>query len=90
MVVFDHGYHGRTNLTMALTAKAMPYKYHFGLSSRRMLSALIADERDPMVLAGFAQGRMRPRSPTCSVPWSGTSPSTTPGCAARCWITSIA
>ena len=30
VVVFDHGYHGRTNLTMALTAKAMPYKSGFG------------------------------------------------------------
>ena len=30
VVVFDHGYHGRTNLTMALTAKAMPYKQGFG------------------------------------------------------------
>ena len=25
VVVFDHAYHGRTNLTMALTAKNMPY-----------------------------------------------------------------
>ncbi|MFI1305166.1 4-aminobutyrate--2-oxoglutarate transaminase [Streptomyces sioyaensis] len=30
VVVFDHGYHGRTNLTMALTAKNMPYKQGFG------------------------------------------------------------
>jgi 4-aminobutyrate aminotransferase/(S)-3-amino-2-methylpropionate transaminase len=30
IVVFDHGYHGRTNLTMALTAKNMPYKQSFG------------------------------------------------------------
>lgn len=30
VVVFDHAYHGRTNLTMALTAKAMPYKRGFG------------------------------------------------------------
>jgi 4-aminobutyrate aminotransferase/(S)-3-amino-2-methylpropionate transaminase len=30
IVVFDHGYHGRTNLTMALTAKNMPYKEGFG------------------------------------------------------------
>src|SRR5690242_15700461 len=30
VVVFDHGYHGRTNLTMALTAKNMPYKHGFG------------------------------------------------------------
>jgi 4-aminobutyrate aminotransferase/(S)-3-amino-2-methylpropionate transaminase len=28
--VFDHAYHGRTNLTMALTAKNMPYKHRFG------------------------------------------------------------
>ena len=30
IVVFDHAYHGRTNLTMALTAKNMPYKKGFG------------------------------------------------------------
>jgi 4-aminobutyrate aminotransferase/(S)-3-amino-2-methylpropionate transaminase len=30
VVVFDHAYHGRTNLTMALTAKSMPYKHGFG------------------------------------------------------------
>jgi 4-aminobutyrate aminotransferase/(S)-3-amino-2-methylpropionate transaminase len=30
IVAFDHAYHGRTNLTMALTAKNMPYKQGFG------------------------------------------------------------
>ena len=30
VAVFDHAYHGRTNLTMAMTAKAMPYKFGFG------------------------------------------------------------
>src|SRR3954466_4480521 len=30
VVAFEHGYHGRTNLTMALTAKNMPYKHRFG------------------------------------------------------------
>lgn len=30
IAVFDHAYHGRTNLTMALTAKSMPYKHRFG------------------------------------------------------------
>ena len=30
VVVFEHGYHGRTNLTMGLTAKNMPYKQSFG------------------------------------------------------------
>ena len=30
VVAFEHAYHGRTNLTMALTAKNMPYKEGFG------------------------------------------------------------
>ncbi len=30
VIAFDHAYHGRTNLTMALTAKNMPYKNGFG------------------------------------------------------------
>jgi len=30
VVVFDHAYHGRTNLTMSMTAKNMPYKQGFG------------------------------------------------------------
>jgi 4-aminobutyrate aminotransferase/(S)-3-amino-2-methylpropionate transaminase len=30
VVAFDHAYHGRTNMTMALTAKSMPYKSGFG------------------------------------------------------------
>jgi 4-aminobutyrate aminotransferase / (S)-3-amino-2-methylpropionate transaminase / 5-aminovalerate transaminase len=30
IVAFEHAYHGRTNLAMALTAKNMPYKQGFG------------------------------------------------------------
>lgn len=30
VVVFEHAYHGRTNLTMAMTAKNLPYKHSFG------------------------------------------------------------
>jgi 4-aminobutyrate aminotransferase/(S)-3-amino-2-methylpropionate transaminase len=30
VITFDHAYHGRTNLTMALTAKSMPYKHRMG------------------------------------------------------------
>ncbi len=30
IVAFDHAYHGRTNLTLALTAKPNPYKRSFG------------------------------------------------------------
>ena len=35
VVAFNHAYHGRTNLTMALTAKSMPYKHGFGPFARR-------------------------------------------------------
>ena len=30
VAAFDHAYHGRTTMTMSLTAKAMPYKHGFG------------------------------------------------------------
>lgn len=30
VVVFEHAYHGRTNLTMAMTSKSVPYKHGFG------------------------------------------------------------
>jgi 4-aminobutyrate aminotransferase/(S)-3-amino-2-methylpropionate transaminase len=30
VVVFDHAFHGRTSLTMAMTAKVVPYKLGFG------------------------------------------------------------
>jgi 4-aminobutyrate aminotransferase/(S)-3-amino-2-methylpropionate transaminase len=30
IIVFDNGYHGRTLLTMSMTAKVRPYKYRFG------------------------------------------------------------
>ncbi len=30
IVSFDHGFHGRTLLTMSLTSKVMPYKFGFG------------------------------------------------------------
>src|SRR5918994_2434722 len=35
----------------------------FGVSGRAMLSALVAGERDPEVLAAYARGRMRPKIP---------------------------
>src|SRR5438552_12605593 len=30
VIVFDHAFHGRTNLTMAMTSKVVPYKQGFG------------------------------------------------------------
>ena len=47
-----------------------------GKSARLMLDALIAGERDPRVLAQYAQGRMRPKIPALEharmsrVPWN--------------------
>jgi 4-aminobutyrate aminotransferase/(S)-3-amino-2-methylpropionate transaminase len=50
VVVFDHAYHGRTNLTMAMTAKSMPYKSGFGPFApevyRAPLSYPYRDEKD--------------------------------------------
>src|SRR5262249_3081312 len=42
IVAFDHAYHGRTNLTMALTAKNMPYNPHFGPSANEIYRAPMA------------------------------------------------
>src|SRR5690349_4521500 len=42
VVAFDHAYHGRTNLTMALTAKSMPYKHGFGPFANEVYRAPMA------------------------------------------------
>lgn len=42
VVVFDHGYHGRTLLTMTLTAKNMPYKHGFGPFAPEVYRAPVA------------------------------------------------
>jgi 4-aminobutyrate aminotransferase/(S)-3-amino-2-methylpropionate transaminase len=42
VVAFDHAYHGRTNLTMALTAKNMPYKHRFGPFANEVYRAPMA------------------------------------------------
>jgi 4-aminobutyrate aminotransferase / (S)-3-amino-2-methylpropionate transaminase / 5-aminovalerate transaminase len=42
VVVFDHAYHGRTNLTMAMTAKNMPYKDKFGPFANEIYRAPMA------------------------------------------------
>jgi 4-aminobutyrate aminotransferase/(S)-3-amino-2-methylpropionate transaminase len=53
VVVFDHAYHGRTNLTMALTAKAMPYKHRFGPFAPEIYRVPISYPfRDPAGLSG--------------------------------------
>ncbi len=60
VVVFDHAYHGRTNLTMALTAKVMPYKQGFGPFAgeiyRVPMSYPLRDGRSGADAAAFAIG----------------------------------
>jgi 4-aminobutyrate aminotransferase / (S)-3-amino-2-methylpropionate transaminase / 5-aminovalerate transaminase len=43
IAAFEHGYHGRTNLTMALTAKNMPYKHSFGPFAPEIYRVPMAD-----------------------------------------------
>src|SRR5690554_6476712 len=53
VVVFDHAYHGRTNLTMAMTAKAMPYKAGFGPFAGEVYRAPVSYPlRDPAGMTG--------------------------------------
>ena len=53
VVVFDHAYHGRTNLTMALTAKNMPYRDGFGPFAPEIYRVPMSYPfRDPAGLSG--------------------------------------
>jgi 4-aminobutyrate aminotransferase/(S)-3-amino-2-methylpropionate transaminase len=53
VVVFDHAYHGRTNLTMAMTAKAMPYKKGFGPFAGEVYRAPVSYPlREPALISG--------------------------------------
>jgi 4-aminobutyrate aminotransferase / (S)-3-amino-2-methylpropionate transaminase / 5-aminovalerate transaminase len=51
--VFDHAYHGRTNLTMAMTAKNMPYKQGFGPFANEVYRAPVSYPfREPVEITG--------------------------------------
>ena len=63
VVAFDHAYHGRTNLTMALTAKNMPYKHGFGPFAGEIY-------RVPMAYPLPLAGRPGPRAPPRRSTWS--------------------
>jgi 4-aminobutyrate aminotransferase/(S)-3-amino-2-methylpropionate transaminase len=53
VVVFDHAYHGRTNLTMAMTAKNMPYKHGFGPFAGEVYRAPVSYPfREPEAMTG--------------------------------------
>jgi 4-aminobutyrate aminotransferase/(S)-3-amino-2-methylpropionate transaminase len=53
VAVFDHAYHGRTNLTMAMTAKNMPYKDGFGPFANEVYRAPVSYPfREPVPISG--------------------------------------
>jgi 4-aminobutyrate aminotransferase / (S)-3-amino-2-methylpropionate transaminase / 5-aminovalerate transaminase len=53
VVAFDHAYHGRTNLTMAMTAKNMPYKDGFGPFAGEVYRAPMSYPfREPLPVTG--------------------------------------
>lgn len=53
VIAFEHAYHGRTNLTMALTSKAMPYKAGFGPFAPSIYRAPVSYPfRDPDGMTG--------------------------------------
>lgn len=53
VAVFDHAYHGRTNLTMAMTAKNLPYKQGFGPFAGEVHRAPMSYPlRDPQGMTG--------------------------------------
>lgn len=59
VAVFDHAYHGRTNLTMAMTAKNLPYKQGFGPFAGEVHRAPMSYPfRDPKGMTG-AQAAQR-------------------------------
>jgi 4-aminobutyrate aminotransferase / (S)-3-amino-2-methylpropionate transaminase / 5-aminovalerate transaminase len=58
VVAFDHAYHGRTNLAMALTAKSMPYKHGFGPFAPEVYRAPLSyPYRDDKLLDGELAAR---------------------------------
>jgi len=58
VVVFDHAYHGRTNLTMAMTAKSMPYKHGFGPFAGEVYRAPMSYPfREPAPISGAEAAR---------------------------------
>lgn len=68
VVAFNHAYHGRTNLTMALTAKSMPYKAGFGPFAPEVYRAPLSyPYRDGLIDKELAtDGRRPPRGPSGS------------------------
>ena len=57
VAVVDHAYHGRTNLTMAMTSKSMPYKHGFGPFAGEVYRAPMSYPfREPVLADGPISG----------------------------------
>lgn len=75
VVVFDHAYHGRTNLTMAMTAKNQPYKHGFGPFANEVYRVPTSypfrdGETDGAAAAAHALDLINKQvAPTTSPPW---------------------
>ncbi|MCJ8503330.1 4-aminobutyrate--2-oxoglutarate transaminase [Kocuria flava] len=58
VVVFDHAYHGRTNMTLAMTAKVQPYKQGFGPFAGEVYRVPVSYPfRDPEGMTGAEAAR---------------------------------
>ncbi len=53
IIVFENAFHGRTLLTMTMTHKAMPYKYHFGPFAPEIYRLPFPSSSRPMVNEDF-------------------------------------
>jgi 4-aminobutyrate aminotransferase-like enzyme len=52
VVVFDHAHHGRTNLTMTMTAKNMPYKQRSAVRRRGLPAPMSYLFRESLPITG--------------------------------------
>ncbi len=64
IVVFDSAYHGRTNLTMTMTAKVRPYKWNFGPYAPEIYRAPYTDIEE---FKDFLKSSLDPENIACVV-----------------------
>jgi 4-aminobutyrate aminotransferase/(S)-3-amino-2-methylpropionate transaminase len=56
IIVFENAFHGRTLLTMTMTHKAMPYKYHFGPFFEKILTNTVTPDSVAAIVIEPIQG----------------------------------
>ncbi len=88
VVVFDHAFHGRTNLAMAMTAKSMPYKSGFGPFAPEVYRVPVSGP-SAWTMNFSPRRKKRQALPRCSKATSPKSPSTVSAraaCMALAWF----